>query len=135
MMIDELEQQAIEIFQSYFSDELASYLADPKALALFSEVEPVETCSLSIDRIELKHVEVIDEYPVGQVEMTAQLLVNDVYAMVLGLRFENIELLDTLEDPLYPMIKQTVNQNLFDSVIQGLKQLDKHVKKTPTVLH
>ncbi|MGL5531226.1 MAG: hypothetical protein ACRDCZ_04470, partial [Culicoidibacterales bacterium] len=68
-------------------------------------------------------------------EMTAQLLVNDVYAMVLGLRFENIELLDTLEDPLYPMIKQTVNQNLFDSVIQGLKQLDKHVKKTPTVLH
>ncbi|MGL4952529.1 MAG: hypothetical protein ACRC5Q_01830 [Culicoidibacterales bacterium] len=134
-MINEMQNQMIEIFRSYFQDELEPYLANPIALALFSEVDPVETCAVSIHQIEVDHVEVVDEYPVGQVEMSAHLLVNDAYAMILGLRFENIELLDSIDDPLYETIKQTVNQNLFDSVIQGLKQLDKHVKNTPQLLH
>lgn len=134
-MQPEVQERVTAIFESYFEDELKPYLADTQALALFSEVDPVDSCEVSIATIDIEQTEETEEGMIGKVEMMAQLLVNEQYSMHLGLRFEEIDLLESNEDPLYPVIKKAVNQNLFESVLQGLKKLDSHIKEKPQIVH
>lgn len=134
-MLDQFKTKALATFESYFSDNLEPFLADPEALRLLSEVDAVESCEVAIASIELDDLQQEDDHVIGRVEMFAHLLVNNRYAVYLGIKFEDIELLESDDDPLYPQLKQAVNQNLFDSVMQGLKRLEPQLNAEPQILH
>ncbi|MGL4623952.1 MAG: hypothetical protein ACRCWD_03600 [Culicoidibacterales bacterium] len=118
-MPDQFKTNVLATFESYFTEKLEPFLADPEAIRLMSEVDAIDSCEVAIASIELEDIQQEDECVIGRVEMFAHLLVNNRYAVYLGLKFEDIELLESTNDPLYPQIKQAVNQNLFESVMQG----------------
>lgn len=134
-MPDQFKNNALATFESYFNEKLEPFLADAQALRLISEVEAVDSCEVAIASIELDDIQQEEDYVIGRVEMFAHLLVNNRYAVYLGLKFEDIELLESIDDPLYPQIKQAVNQNLFESVMQGLKRLEPQLNAEPQILH
>lgn len=134
-MPDQFKNNALATFESYFNEKLEPFLGDAQALRLISEVEAVDSCEVAIASIELDDIQQEEDYVIGRVEMFAHLLVNNRYAVYLGLKFEDIELLESIDDPLYPQIKQAVNQNLFESVMQGLKRLEPQLNAEPQILH
>lgn len=130
----EVDEKYLTVLQSYVVDELKSYL-NPSELVLFTEVDQVQSCELTIDEISVAYFEETVDGPIGHVQMDAQVLVDHQYGMNITLRFESIDLLESQTDPLYEMIKQTINQNLFDSVVNCVQQIDGFMKQEPRVLH